>query len=218
MLDYARARRNMVDSQLRTFDVTDHALLAAVQEVPRELFMPAGRGALAYLDQNVALSPGRQMLQPMVLARLLQAAQIRTSSRVLDVASGLGYTSALLAKLGAEVVALESNEALAGESGQRLASAGVGGRVEIRTGALDEGCPDRAPFDVIVVNGLVEVTPETLFEQLGEGGRLVCLKRNGRAGHAMLFVRGGEGIGSRLLFDAIAPSLDEFREPAAFVF
>ena len=218
MLDLAQARRNMLDCQLRTYDITDKAVLAAAEDVPREIFMPAGRENLAYLDQNVMLSPERCMLQPMVLVRLLQALQIRSGSRVLDVASGLGYTSALLARLGARVTALESDEDLARMSRERLVRAGFDSEIDVCTGPLEEGCPDRAPFDAIIVNGNVETRPDALLEQLAENGRLGCIRVDRRAGHALLYVRGGEGVGSRQLFDATAPALPAFRTPPAFVF
>lgn len=222
MLDFAQARRTMVDCQLRTFDVTDRAVLDAAEQIPRERFMPAGRDGLAYLDQNVPLAARggteRYMLQPMVLARLIQALQIRPRAKVLDVASGLGYASAFLARLGASVVALESDAALAADSRKRLRDAGFGEEVEVREGALDRGCPDLSAFDAILVNGTLETRPDLLLDQLAAEGRLACLRSDGRAVHAMLYVRGGEGVGSRILFDASAPLLREFRAAPAFVF
>src|SRR5687767_8284101 len=130
MFDFAQARRNMVDSQLRTYDVTDLAVLAAMNEVPRERFVPAGREELAYLDQGLGVGPAgpagqRTMLAPMVLARMLQHLEVRPGERVLDVAGGLGYSAAVLARLGARVVALESDEALAAEMRRRLDGAGL---------------------------------------------------------------------------------------------
>ena len=120
MLDFTRARRNMVDSQLRTFDVTDRAVLAAMGDSPRERFVPDSRIALAYLDQNVSLRDGdgepRWMLQPMVIARIIQALEVVPGSRVLDVGAGYGYASEILARLGAHVTALESDEALAAQA------------------------------------------------------------------------------------------------------
>src|SRR5918995_1381193 len=119
MLDFAQARRAMVDSQLRTFDVFDIPVLAAMEAVPRERFVPAGRESLAYIDQDIPVSDGiagverRFMLKPMVLGRMLQALDIEAGVKALDVACGLGYSSAVLAQLGAKVVALESVEPLA---------------------------------------------------------------------------------------------------------
>ena len=220
MLDFARARRNMVDNQLRTFDITDRALLAAMAEVPRERFSPVDRGELAYLDQNLPLTTGaaepRWMLQPMVDARMIQGLDIEAGDKALDVGAGYGYASAIMAALGADVVALESDEGLAGAARERLA--GEGRVVEIRSGPLDKGAPDQAPFDVILVNGALECRPDALLAQLKDGGRLACLERDGAAGHAVLYVRAGEGFGNRRLFEASAPILSAFAAPAAFRF
>lgn len=222
MLDFATSRRTMVDCQIRTFDVTDRAVLAAFEEVPRERFMPAGREAFAYSDGNVALplkdGLPRCMLQPMVLARMIQALGIQAGARVLDVASGLGYSSAILARLGAAVSALEPDADLAARSRDTLAALVGTGSATVQVGALDGEPPGQESYDAILVNGAVEIRPDSLLEQLREGGRLACLRTDGRASHAMLYVRGGEGIGSRLLFDASAPVLAEFRRAASFVF
>ena len=212
----------MVDCQLRTFDVTDRAVLAAMEELPRESFMPDGMAGLAYLDRNVPL-PGKDgagiMLQPMVVGRLVQALSIEAGAAVLDVGSGLGYAAALLARLGARVVALEADPDLASSARDRLARAGLGGMVEVRTGPLAEGVADRAPFDAILVNGAVEERPATLLGQLAEGGRLACLEAGVAAGRAVLHVRvSGGGYGSRPLFNAVAPILPGFRRAPAFTF
>ncbi len=213
----------MVDCQLRTFDVTDRAVLAAMEEVPREAFMPDGMAPLAYLDRNVSL-PGQAeagiMLQPMVVGRLIQALAIEAGSTVLDVGSGLGYAAAILARLGARVVALEADTDLAASARERLAGAAAsGGGVEVRTGPLAAGVPERAPFDAILINGAVEERPATLLGQLAEGGRLACLESGAAAGRAVLHVRvSGGGYGSRSLFNAVAPVLPGFRRVPAFTF
>jgi protein-L-isoaspartate(D-aspartate) O-methyltransferase len=220
MLDFARARRNMVDSQLRTFDVTDRAVLAAMGESPRERFVPETRLAFAYLDQNVSLRDGagepRWMLQPMVIARIIQALEVMPGSRILDVGAGYGYASDIFARLGASVVALESDEGLATQARARVAAAQP--PVEVRVGPLAEGCPDRAPFDIILVNGAIEKRPEKLLRQLTDGGRLACLGRDGAAGHALLYVKAGDGFGLRRLFDASAPLMPAFLSEPVFEF
>ncbi len=222
MTDFAVARRNMVDGQLRTFDVRDRAVLTAMEEVPREAFVPEGREALAYLDQNLAL-PGsgeeddpRTMLAPMVLARLIQALAIEPGSTVLDVGGGLGYSAAVLARLGAEVTLLESRSDLAEAAGQRLAASGL--RVRQANGPLSAGVSGQAPFDAILVNGAIEEHPTDLLKQLDDGGRLACLRAEGRSCKAMLFGRSGAAVGFRTLFDATAPVLAAFRRAPAFVF
>ena len=217
MLDYAQARRMMVDCQLRTYDVTDATLLAAFDAVPREAFVAPGQEPFAYADRDVPASAdgARQVLSPMLLARLIQALAVRPGQRVLDVAGGLGYAAAILARLGADVRGLES-EALADEAARRLA--GAGHPVTVRAGPIEAGLAAEAPYDAILVNGAVEARPDALIAQLREGGRLACVIGRGRSAKATLFVRGGEGVGSRALLDAAAPLLEAFRVAPAFVF
>jgi protein-L-isoaspartate(D-aspartate) O-methyltransferase len=223
MLDFAQARRAMVDSQLRTFDVFAIPVLAAMEAVPRERFVAPGRESLAYIDQDIPVLDGiagaerRFMLKPMVLGRMVQALEVEPGERALDVACGLGYAAAVLARLGAQVVALESTEAAARAARERLASVGVENVVTV-AGPLEKGHPDGAPYDVILVNGLVEVRPQTLLDQLAEGGRLACVERRGRAGRAVLYVRSGAAFGSRAIFDAGAPALAAFKAEPGFVF
>lgn len=220
MSAYAQARRTMVDCQLRPFDVTNRALLAAADEVPRERFVPEGCEALAYSDLPIhvgsARGRGRSMLQPMILARMIQALEVGPGMRILDVGGGLGYGSALLARLGASVTALETTE-MRNEDGDRGAPDAFGS-VVFRTGDLGDGCPEDAPFDAILVNGGLERRPDALLEQLVDGGRLTGIVTDGRGGRATLFVRSSDGVGSRTLFDAAATILPGFEKSAGFVF
>lgn len=222
MLDYAQARRTMVDCQLRTFDVVDIALLSVMDQVPRERFVPPGHEDLAYSDQPIVVSEGvltvepRAMLAPMVAARLIQALAVVPGSRVLDVACGLGYSAAIMARLGGQVVALDTSEGLAEAARSRLS--GEPRILEVRAGALTEGVPERAPYNSILINGLVEQRPDGLLDQLAEGGRLACVKKVGAASRAVVYVRSGDAFGSRPLFEAQAAALAEFRMPAGFVF
>jgi protein-L-isoaspartate(D-aspartate) O-methyltransferase len=222
-MDFAQARRNMVDGQVRTFDVSHIPLLAALEEVPRERFVAPGREMLAYSDEALpvtdAADAGEQRftIKPMFLARLIQALAVEPGEKVLDVACGLGYSSALLTRLGARVVALEASEALAAAARERLASVRASA-VAVVAGPLERGHPAEAPYDVILVNGLVEVSPRGLLEQLADRGRLACIERVGRSGRAMLYVRSGDAFGSRSIFDAAAPTLAAFKAEAGFVF
>jgi protein-L-isoaspartate(D-aspartate) O-methyltransferase len=223
MLDFAAARRMMVDGQLRTFDIHDLPVLAAFDAVPRERFVPAGREGLAYIDQDILVSEGlqtgerRYALAPMILARMIEALAVAPGAKALDVACGLGYSCAVLARLGAAVVALEADEALATEARRRLAEANVSG-VRVVAGPLERGYAAAGPYDVILVNGAVEVRPEALLRQLADGGRLVCVRGRGRAAEATLYVRAGDAFGARPLFDAAAPVLAAFRAESGFVF
>ncbi|GJD48467.1 Protein-L-isoaspartate O-methyltransferase [Methylobacterium crusticola] len=217
MLDYAQARRLMVDCQLRTFDVTDIALLDAFDAVPRERFMAAGRETFAYIDQPQAVGTEdgetRCMPAPMVLARLIQALAVKPGQKVLEVAAGLGYGAAILHRLGAAVVALESLPGLAAGARERLGEAAT-----VEAGPLAQGAPGRAPFDAILVNGRIEVRPQGLLEQLADGGRLACVQGLGRTAKATLWVRSGDAFGSRPLFDASMPALRAFAAEAGFAF
>jgi protein-L-isoaspartate(D-aspartate) O-methyltransferase len=220
MVDFAQARRMMVDSQLRTFDVNDIALLDAVDSVPRELFVLPGREELAYIDQDILVGDGaerRFMLSPMVLGRMIQALELEAGEKVLDVACGRGYASAVFNELGTRVVALESDAELAEAARRSLAAAGAT-QVAVEVGALDQGSPKHAPFNAILVNGSVELRPDALLQQLAEGGRLVCVKGRGRAARATLYVRTGDAFGERSLFEAAAPLLAPFVPAPGFTF
>jgi protein-L-isoaspartate(D-aspartate) O-methyltransferase len=215
MTDFAAARTYMVDGQVRTQDVTDLRILWAVQTVPRERYVPEKSRDLAYLDFDMPIARGRSMLKPRVLAKLLQVAGVRSTDRILDVGCGLGYSAALLARLGAQVIALEDSEELAGAA--RTALAGEG-KVEVVGGRLAAGYLHAAPYDVIVLEGATEVEPEALLAQLADGGRLVCVFGAGPAAKAMLYTRSGDGVGGRPIFDAAAAVLPGFAKPAAFAF
>jgi protein-L-isoaspartate(D-aspartate) O-methyltransferase len=222
MSDFALQRRMMVDCQLRTYDITDSRVLDVMGELPRERFVASSDQVIAYSDQPAAASDGprgpasRFLLTPMVLARLVQAAQIGEGERVLDVATGTGYGAALAQHLGGTVVGLESDAGLARHAKALLAELAPG--AEVVEGALEKGWAAGAPFDVVIVEGSFEVEPVALFAQLADGGRLVGVKGTGRAGRAMLYRKSGEVVSGRPIFDAAAPALAEFRRAPAFVF
>ncbi|HKS62810.1 MAG TPA: protein-L-isoaspartate O-methyltransferase [Xanthobacteraceae bacterium] len=218
MADYAQARRVMVDRQVRTADVTDLRIISALLEVPREIFVPAARRAIAYLDLDVPVNEsGRVLLKPMVFAKLLQAAGIGQTDRVLDVGCATGYSAGVLAKLGGEVVALEEDAALARGAGETLAQLGAT-NLSVVSGALSAGWAARAPYDVIVLEGAAEVVPDSLLSQLADGGRLVAVVGFGPMGKATLYRRSGGHATAQPVFDAAAPALPGFIKPAAFVF
>ena len=218
MADYAQARRVMVDRQVRTADVTDLRIISALLEVPREMFVPAARRAIAYLDLDVPVNEsGRVLLKPMVFAKLLQAAGIGETERVLDVGCATGYSAGVLAKLAGEVVALEEDAALARSAGETLAQIGAK-NLSVVSGALAAGWAERAPYDVIVLEGAAEVVPDSLLSQLKDGGRLVAVVGFGPMGKATLYRRAGGHATAQPVFDAAAPPLPGFIKPAAFVF
>ena len=217
MADYAQARRVMVDRQVRTADVTDLRIISALLDVPREMFVPAARRAIAYLDLDVPVNEsGRALLKPMVFAKLLQAAGIGETDRVLDVGCATGYSAGVLAKLAGDVVALE-DAALARGAGETLAQIGAK-NLSVVSGALAAGWAERAPYDVIVLEGAAEVVPDSLLSQLKDGGRLVAVVGFGPMGKATLYRRAGGHATAQPVFDAAAPPLPGFIKPAAFVF
>lgn len=219
MVDFAQARRTMVDSQVRTSDVTDLKLIAAMLDVPREQFVPAARRPIAYLDMDVPVDGhgGRALLKPMVLAKLLQAAGVGEGDRVLDVGCATGYSAAVLAGLAGEVVALEEDTALARIAGETLAARGLS-NLAVVSGPLQAGWERGAPYDLIVLEGASEIVPAALLAQLKDGGRLVGVIGSGPMGKATLYRASGSSVNGHTLFDATAPLLPGFAKPAAFVF
>jgi protein-L-isoaspartate(D-aspartate) O-methyltransferase len=210
----AAARLHMIDSQIRPNDVTDPRLLAAFEAVARENFVPRAARAVAYAEAPVEVAPGRFLMEPRCFAKLLQLAKIGPQDRVLDVGCATGYSSAVLARLAGSVVALEQDADLMRIASEGLATTGV----TLVQGGLIEGAKMEGPFDVIIVEGAIEQTPDTLLSQLNEGGRLVAVMQDGAAGRATLFVKEHGGIGHRAAFDASAPLLAGFRKAVGFVF
>ncbi len=217
MFDTATARRLMVDGQIRTADVTDLALLEAMLTVPRERFVPPSLTELAYLDKDIPLANGRALLKPMVLAKLIQAARVRSGDHVLDVGCGTGYSCAVLARLAGSVIALEEDAELASQAKAALAAVGAA-QVEVVVGPLVAGWPAGAPYDVILLNGATDVAPEVLGRQLKPDGRLACVYGRSPAGKGMIYhLIEGRPVG-RPIFDAAARLLPGLVAPPAFVF
>jgi protein-L-isoaspartate(D-aspartate) O-methyltransferase len=217
MFDSVTARRNMVDGQVRTADVSNPELIAALLEVPRERFVPAGLEPQAYLDGEIAIAPRRALPRPMVLARLLQAARVSERDHVLDIGCGLGYSAAVLARLAGSVVALEADVDLARQAKAALAANGAGDVVVV-SGPLIEGWPQAAPYDLILLNGASEIAPDALGRQLKPNGRLVCMFGHSPAVKGTIFRLAEGHLVGRAIFDAGAPLLPGFSVPPAFVF
>jgi protein-L-isoaspartate(D-aspartate) O-methyltransferase len=223
MVDFRTARRAMVDGQVRTNDVTHLGLIAAMLDIPREVFVTEGRAALAYLDRDVALAdatatqPARYLIKPVVLARLIQAADPGPQDRVLVVGAGTGYAAAVLSRLAGAVVALEQDTALAQRARTALPAPGIG-NVAVVEGSLAGGAPASGPYDVILIDGGVETVPEGLGAQLAPRGRLVTVVGTGPVGKATMFQSVNGELQGRVLFDAMAPLLPGFDKAPAFVF
>ncbi len=221
MSGFATVRQKMVDGQVRTNDVTDSRIIEAMLALPRELFVPEDRRALAYLDLDLDVSTGgspkRYMIKPQIIAKMLQAASIEATDKVLIVGCATGYGAALAARLAAKVTATESDPALVEKGKAVLAQLGFA-NVTMRTGAPADGDSADAPYDVIVLNGATEVTPEGLFEQLAEGGRLVGVFAASRPARVVIVTRSHGDFGHRALFDAAAPVLPGLERHPGFVF
>jgi protein-L-isoaspartate(D-aspartate) O-methyltransferase len=221
MQDYAAARRMMVDGQVRTADVTDRRLIAAMLELPRERYFPEDKGTLAYLDLDAVVSevgsPVRKLLKPMVLAKLIQAAEVAEGDRVLDVGCATGYSTAVISRLAGSVVGLEEDPLLVRQANETLTDAGLA-NARVVQGPLARGFAAEGPYDVIVLEGSAELVPAAVSEQLKEGGRLACVLGHGPGARAMLYRRIAGELSGRAVFDAAAPPLPGFARPAAFAF
>ena len=211
------ARQNMVASQLRTNRVTDERLLEAFATVPRERFVPTGRRAVAYVDEDIEIARGRFLMEPRVLGRLLQSLAPAPDSIALVVGSGTGYSAAILANLVETVVAIESDADLSRQANAVLSDLRID-NVAILNMPNVGGYPAQAPYDIILIDGGVHQVPHALVDQLSEGGRLAAVRRSGPAGQALLVVKSGGIASERVEFDATVPVLPGFEKPAAFVF
>jgi len=221
MIDFAAARRMMVDGQVRTADVTDPRLIAAMLALPRERFFPEDKISLAYLDLDFPVSedgqPVRRLLKPMVLGKMIQVAEVTDTDHVLDVGCASGYSTALLSCLAGTVVGLEEDPMLARQASAALAALGAA-NTKLVMGPLARGCPEQAPYDLIVLQGSTEVVPTALLKQLKNGGRLACVLGRGPAGKAMLYRMIEGDLSGRPMFDAAAALLPGFSKPPEFVF
>ena len=215
MTDFAAARRHMVDGQVRPADVTDLRIISAMQEVPRERFAPAEVAGLAYLDLALPVGGGRCLLKPMVLAKLIQALDLKSTDRVLVVGCATGYSAAVLAHIAGQVVALEQDEKLAQVAQAALAPQA---NVTVVRGPLTEGFAAGGSYDAILIDGAVEVVPDALRRQLKDGGRLACVVGMPPQSTARLFQRSGDECGDRAIFDAAATPLPGFAKTPVFAF
>jgi protein-L-isoaspartate(D-aspartate) O-methyltransferase len=218
---FANARQKMVDGQVRPSDVTDIRILDAMLIVPREAFVSPDQQALAYLDLDLDLRQGegdkRFLIKPAVTAKMLQAAEIRDTDKVLVAGTAPGYVSAVAARLAAQVFATESDPTQVAKANEVLAQLGLA-NVTFRATAPAEGDAENAPYDVIILDGATEITPDRLYAQLKEGGRLVGVFATSKPPRATIVTRSHGEFGHRALFDAWAPVLPGLERLPAFVF
>lgn len=222
MTDFTVARLNMVESQVRPNGITDRRIIAAIESVARESFVPESRRALAYMDEDVMLDPAdraagpRALIEVMAFARLLQHAAIKPSDKVLIVGAETGYGAAVICQLAAHVVALECDPGLVHEAKANLSTAA---NVKVIEGALAGGAPADQPFDVIVLEGRAEEVPQALIGQLSDGGRLVAVVGERETSQACVYSRSGGAVAVRQVFDASVAALPGLKKrKPAFVF
>jgi protein-L-isoaspartate(D-aspartate) O-methyltransferase len=213
--DFAPARRNMVDRQIRTVDVTDGRVLEAFAETPREAFVGAGLAPLAYLDRDIEVAPGRFCLAPAKLARLLQAAAIQPGEIVLDVGCGTGYSTAVLSRLAGTVLALEQEPALARTAETNFAELGLANVVVVQ-GPLAQGWLKEGPYDAILIGGSADAIPDAMLGQLRPNGRLLAGEGRGNAGKARMLIAAAGGVSRRDLFNCSLPPMPGFAETPPF--
>lgn len=216
-MNFQAARKAMVDSQLRPNRLTDDRIADAMMTLPREQFLPKALSGVAYVDEDIPLGKGRYMMEPMVLGRLLQVAEIGPNDTILHVGCGTGYASAVMAMLAGTVVALESDEDLVARATDLLSEQQVANTAVVM-GDLANGLADQGPYDLVLIEGAVAEVPQALIDQIAEGGRLLAVVRGAGVGVATLYRRENGVVGHRELFDAATPILPGFEPRKSFVF
>jgi len=216
---YETVRKMMVDCQLRPTKVTDERILDAFGTVPREIFVAKNQRAIAYVDEDLQLAGGRCLMEPMVLARLIQALDIRSKDNILVIGGGTGYGTAIMAGIAGSIITIETRANLVEKAQENLVSIGADNAVVIKS-RLTDGFPSEAPFDRILIEGSVETVPEKILEQLAPKGVLAAIWRPAGApiGVASTWTRSGTSFARKGLFDAQVPLLDDFKSKPEFVF
>ncbi len=217
MADYETRRRMMVDTQVRPSDVTKFPIIDALLRVPREAFVPENKREAAYADTLIELGEGRVVLDARTLSKMLNALDIQPDEMVLDIGCGLGYSTAILASLSDFVVGLEQDEALVNEAQSKLSEQGID-NAAVFAGTLSDGQAKNGPYDVIIIQGGVEVVPEALTDQLKDGGRICALFSDGAFGDARIGYKIDGHVTWRPMFNALAPVLPGFEAHRAFTF
>lgn len=217
MADFAQRRLTMVDTQIRPSDVTSFTVIDAMLSVPREAFLPDAARDLAYVGGPVPIDAARQLMEPRTIAKMLEALDLSPKDLVLEIGPGLGYTTALVARLAEAVVAVEEDADMARDAEAALSAQNVD-NAAILAGPLTEGAPRNAPFDAIVIFAGVENLPQTIFDQLKEGGRILALFMDGPLGEVRLGMKTHGTVSWRVEFNATAPVLPGFERAPSFTF
>lgn len=213
----AEARMHMIAGQIRPNRVSDERVVAAIRAVPREAYVPKALRGIAYIDEDLEVAPGRYLMEPMVFARLIREAEIMPHEVVLDIGCATGYSIAVLARLAETVVAVEEDEALAAKAEETLSAQGVDNAAVVMA-PLSKGAPKQGPFDVIILEGAVEVIPQGIIDQLSDGGRLVCVRADEGTSQGYIMTHSGDAVGGRRFCDAFVPALPGFQAERGFEF
>ena len=215
MIDFSSSRRMMVDTQVRPSDVTKFPIIDAMLTVKREAFVPSDKRDVAYVGENLALAPGRVMLEPRTQAKMLDALDIQRNELILDVGCGLGYSSAILARLAEAVIAVEEDPDLARDAEIALGEQGAD-NVAVVEGALKDGAAKHGPYDAIILQGGVETVPQAIADQLKEGGRIAAIFAEAALGVCRIGYKIDGQMTWRMAFNAGAPVLPGFERQKAF--
>jgi len=205
----------MVDTQVRPSDVTKFPIIDAMLSVPREAYVPASLREAAYIGENLVLPGGRVLLEPRTLAKMLEAVDIGPKDVVLDLGCGLGYSTAIAARLAEFVVGVEADEKMADEAQSNLSEQGID-NAAVMAGPLAEGAEKSAPYDVILMQGAVEMIPDAICDQLRDGGRIVAIFAQGALGVVRIGYKTAGSISWQFSFNAGAPVLAGFEKSASF--
>lgn len=215
MTDFAARRIMMVDTQVRPSDVTKFPIIDAMLSVPRELYVPREQTEAAYISENIMIAPGRVVLEPRTLAKLLDALNVSGDELVLDIGAGYGYSSAVVARMAEAVIAVEEDETIAAEAQTILSDQGAD-NVVIHVGPLTEGAAQHGPYDAILIEGAVEQVPQALIDQIKDGGRIGCVFMEGALGVVRIGHKIDGEMSWRFAFNASAPVLPGFAKETAF--
>ena len=216
MTDYKMRRQIMVDNQVRPSDVTKFPIIDALLNVPREKFVPDGKREAAYLGENLSIGPNRVILEPRTLAKLLDSLDIKNNELVLDIGSGLGYSSAVISRMAELVIAVEQDKSFAAESEEILSEAGAD-NVVVQVNKLEDGAPQHGPYDVIILQGGVEEIPSSILNQLKNGGRIGAIFIEEGLGTARIGYKLNDNVNWRYSFNASVPILEGFLKQKDFV-